>query len=107
MPCGNGGASAARALFRAVALAAMIVAATSPPAHAGRDDFTQTDTEHMLGFTEGSNIGEAGEREVITEMTGGFGRSSGYYRQLSQMVEVKYTAAETFRVTAAAHLGYY
>src|SRR3954468_9487641 len=33
----------------------------------------EVDTEHMFGFTEGSEIGEKGETEFMSESTGRFG----------------------------------
>src|SRR5262245_4279032 len=32
----------------------------------------EVDPEHMFGFTEGSDIGEAGEKELATDSTGRF-----------------------------------
>ena len=63
------------------------------------------DTEHMFGFTEGSDIGEKGETELMSETTGHFGKLGGSYAQVGSMLEAKHTLAENFRVSAAATAG--
>src|SRR5207247_2054115 len=60
-----------------------------------------------FGFTEGSEIGEKGETELLSELTGRFARVSGSYAQIASMFEAKYTLANRFRVSAAATLAYY
>jgi hypothetical protein len=65
------------------------------------------DTEHMFGFTEGSDIGEKGESELLSETTGHFGKLGGAYAQVGSMLEAKHTLAENFRVSAAATAGYF
>ena len=67
----------------------------------------EIDTEHMFGFTEGSEIGEKGETELMSESTGRFGRVGGSYKQITNLFEAKYTLADRFRVSAAATLAYY
>lgn len=87
-----------------VPLTAMNPAAQAEPAGKKADE---VDTEHMFGFTEGSEIGEKGETELLSETTGRFGRLSGSYSQIASMLEAKYTLADRFRVSAAATLAYY
>ncbi len=67
----------------------------------------EVDTEHMFGFTEGSEIGEKGETELLSETTGRFGKVSGSYNQIASMFEAKYTLTDRFRVSAASTLAYY
>jgi hypothetical protein len=67
----------------------------------------EVDTEHMFGFTEGSEIGEKGETELMSESTGRFGRVGGSYKQMTNLFEAKYTLTDRFRVSAGATLGYY
>ena len=37
------------------------------------------DTEHLFGFTIGSDVGDVGEREVESSLTGRFGKQTGSY----------------------------
>ena len=55
------------------------------------------DSEHIFGVTEGSDIGEAGEKEAEVEPFGRFGKRSGTYAATSTEVMVKYTPVDTFR----------
>ena len=41
------------------------------------------DTEHLFGFTIGSDVGEVGEREVESSATGRFGKQTGTYNAAS------------------------
>jgi hypothetical protein len=65
------------------------------------------DTEHLFGVTEGSDIGEAGERELESDTTFRSGKNSGAFNTTASEVEFKYTAFENFRISAAAMLAYY
>jgi hypothetical protein len=47
-------------------------AARDKPANAEEAD--ELDTENIFGFTEGTDVGEKGEREISVDMFGGFGR---------------------------------
>ncbi len=89
-------AFAAGAVCGGVAYAGNTVAAT--PA---------VDTEHLFGFTEGSDIGEAGERELESDSTLRSGKNTGAFNDTASELEFKYTAFESFRISAAATLAYY
>ena len=65
------------------------------------------DTEHIFGFTEGSDIGEAGEKEAEADSMGRFGKAGGSYNNIATALEAKYTLAENFRVSASATLAFY
>jgi hypothetical protein len=65
------------------------------------------DTEHLFGFTEGSDIDDPGEKLIETDSSGRFGKGSGTYRNASTEFELKYTLTDYFRVTAAPAFGYY
>jgi hypothetical protein len=65
------------------------------------------DTEHMFGFTEGSDIGAVGEKELETDSVGRFGRAAGSYSNFATAVEAKYTFSEYFRISAAATVSRY
>lgn len=67
----------------------------------------EVDTEHMFGFTEGSDIGALGEKELETDSTGRFGRKTGSYSNIATAFEAKYTFTEYFRVSAAATVSFY
>jgi hypothetical protein len=67
----------------------------------------EVDTEHLFGFTEGSDIGDKGEREVETDSTGRFGKLGGSYRAIATAFEYKYTIAENFRISGAAKVADY
>jgi hypothetical protein len=41
------------------------------------------DTEHLFGFTIGSDVGEVGEREAESSVTGRFGKQTGTYNAAS------------------------
>jgi hypothetical protein len=60
------------------------------------------DTEHLFGFTVGSDVGEAGEREFQNQLTGRFAKSNGTYRGVSEAAELEFVPIENFRVEFAA-----
>jgi hypothetical protein len=65
------------------------------------------DTEHLFGFTEGTDIGAAGEKDVELDSTGRSGRQGGSFANAASEFEFKYTAFQNFRISAAAALAYY
>jgi hypothetical protein len=67
----------------------------------------EVDTEHMFGFTEGSDIGGVGEKELETDSTSRFGRAAGSYSNIATAFEAKYNFTEYFRVSAAATVSFY
>ena len=88
---------------------AFVLLAASPVAQAEpvAAKIEEADTEHMFGFTEGSEIGEKGETEFMSETTGHFGKFGASYSQIASMIEAKYTLTDRFRVSGAATLAYY
>src|SRR5258708_20675293 len=60
------------------------------------------DTEHLFGFTIGSDVGEAGEREFQNQATGRFAKSAGSYRALTNSAELEFVPIKNFRVEFAA-----
>src|SRR5262249_30722314 len=66
------------------------------------DKVGEVDTEHMFGFTQGSDIGEAGEKELETDSTGRFGKFDGSYNKVATEFEAKYSFSDRFRVSAVA-----
>src|SRR5262244_1530119 len=71
------------------------------------DKTGDVDTEHMFVFTEGSDIGEAGEKELESDSTGRFGKLSGSYNKVATALEAKYSFSDRFRVSALATVAYY
>ncbi|MEI9925126.1 MAG: hypothetical protein WDN50_17870 [Bradyrhizobium sp.] len=47
------------------------------------------DTEHLFGFTIGSDVGEVGEREVESSASGRFGKQNGTYNAASGTLSVE------------------
>src|SRR6516165_6040133 len=99
------------ALSRAILLIvlALLVATSSAHGAAGKraDKTGEVDTEQMFGFTEGSDIGEVGEKELETDSTGRFGRSGGSYNNVAAALEAKYSFSDRFRLSADATVAYY
>jgi hypothetical protein len=60
------------------------------------------DTEHLFGFTIGSDVGEAGEKEFQNQMTGRFAKSAGNYTALINSAELEFVPVRNFRVELAA-----
>lgn len=65
------------------------------------------DTEHIYGFMIGTDVGELGEREFQTEITGRFSKDGGSYQAAGQQLELEFVPIRNFRVevgtTLAAH----
>jgi hypothetical protein len=61
----------------------------------------------MFGFTEGSDIGEAGEKELEADSTGRFGKFGGSYNTIATALEAKYSFSDRFRLSAVATVAYY
>ena len=79
-----------RKMRSAVAGTVVGVVATGGVARAG-----DTDTEHLFGFTEGADIGKAGEREVESETIARAGKSSGSYATVLQNYEAKFVPVQS------------
>jgi hypothetical protein len=67
----------------------------------------RVDSEHLFGFTEGSDIGSKGEREFKNETTLRLGRAAGSFGASTSEAELKYTPTDNFRVSAGATLAYF
>lgn len=63
------------------------------------DKAFEVDSEHIFGFTQGSDIGEKGELEFETEPTAAFGKRWGAYFQTAQGTLFKYSVTDDFRVS--------
>lgn len=63
------------------------------------------DTEHIFGFTMGSDIGQTGEIELEMENVAAFGKRDGRYAALATLNQVKYTLSDRFRIAPGFALG--
>jgi hypothetical protein len=63
------------------------------------------DTEHIFGFTMGSDIGEKGEIEFEMENVGGVGKRSGSYFAFTSLNLLKYTVTDNFRIAPGVAWG--
>ncbi|WP_338122557.1 hypothetical protein [Bradyrhizobium yuanmingense] len=59
---------------------------------------SEIDTEHIFGFSMGSDIGKPGEMEIEFENVGAFGKRSGTYAAWANLNQVKYTVSDNFRI---------
>ncbi|MBI3434215.1 MAG: hypothetical protein HY056_03930 [Proteobacteria bacterium] len=65
------------------------------------------DSEHLFGFTEGSDIGEKGEKELELEAFGRFGKRRGTYAAVSTTAQGKFTIFDDFRIAPGATVAYH
>ena len=99
-----------RAVAAAIVMAMIGVAALCSPAHAdGRSAINAVgvDTEHLFGFTEGADIGAAGEKNIELDSTFRSGKRTGSFTTAASELEFKYTAFENFRISGVATFAYY
>ena len=61
----------------------------------------------MFGFTEGSDIGKAGDKELEVEGGGRLGKRNGAYSAVGGGVEGKFTITDYFRVSPGLHLAHF
>lgn len=85
-----------------LSLAILMVLIGSAPARA-----SDVDSEHIFGFTEGADIGKAGEREAESETIGHLGKSTGSYAALMQNDSVKMLPVDNLRLSANAALAHF
>jgi hypothetical protein len=105
---------ALKTIIAGVALALLVspgvaIAAQRSAAPAGEqpNDKDDIDSEHIFGITEGSDVGDKGEKEIEVEPFGRFGKRGGSYAATSTPVSYKYTVIDNFRIapviTLASH----
>jgi len=88
-------------LFSIIAIATILVLAPIF-VHA-----SEIDTEHLFGFTIGTDIGEVGEREFESETDSRFGKRTGSYTALSHSLEAEFTPIENFRLSIGGSVAYH
>src|SRR5262249_25206160 len=86
-------------VLRPTIIAAGVIAVLGTSSAEAKDG---VDSEHLFGFTEGSDIGSKGERELKNETTLRLDKAAGSFAAGTSDVELKYTVADNFRVSAAA-----
>ncbi len=67
----------------------------------------QIDTEHLFGFTIGTDIGDVGEKEIEAGTTARLGKRSGSYTALAQTLSFEYTPARNLRLEVTAAGAYH
>lgn len=80
------------------ALAGALCLASADPALCNPDAAETADTEHLFGFTEGSDFGHPGEREAEVETSGRFGKRGGRFAALDTGLALKVPLTSWFRV---------
>src|SRR5262245_28644162 len=99
------------ALSPAMLLIVLALLGAAGPAHGDpgqrADKTVEVDTGHMFGFTDGSDVGAAGEKELETDSTSRFGKLGGCYNNVTTALEAKYSFSDRFRVSAVATVAYY
>jgi len=65
------------------------------------------DTEHLFGFTIGTDVGSPGEREFQSQTTGRFSKSGGNYRAINQELELEYVPSKNFRIEVGSAFASY
>jgi hypothetical protein len=63
-----------------------------------RPALADVDTEHMFGFSEGTDIGEPFQAEGELETVGRFGKDAGSYAVVTTTANLKYTLSDEFRI---------
>src|ERR1700724_875395 len=65
------------------------------------------DTEHLFGFTIGTDVGSVGEREFQSQTTGRFSRTGGSYGAIKQELELEFVPVRNFRIEVGSSFGSY
>src|SRR5215475_3194562 len=91
-------------VLRPAIIAAGVIAVLGTSSAEAKDG---VDSEHLFGFTEGSDIGSKGERELKNETTLRLDKAAGAFAAGTSEAELKYTVTDNFRVSAAATLAYF
>jgi len=65
------------------------------------------DTEHLFGFTIGTDVGEIGEKELESNTLWRFGKRAGSYSALSHALSLEYTPRQNLRLELSASGAYH
>ncbi len=90
----------------AATIASVVAAAFAGAARAraGEPARGPIDSENLFGFLTGTDVGEAGEKELEGETTGRFGRRTGSYAALAQSLGLEVTPTDRLRLEMSALL---
>jgi hypothetical protein len=66
--------------------------------------YHELETKYLFGFTDGSDIGEEGEKSVEFETTAAFGMRHGSYRMIEQEFEFEGVPTQSFAYELSAHV---
>src|SRR5262249_45927378 len=107
--CGRRSRPVFLSVIQLAAVATAIITIAASPIHADsiKTGTDPADTEHLFGFVEGADIGSKGERELVVDSSLRAGRSTGFFANTASELELKYTAFQNFRISAAAAVAYY
>lgn len=104
-------ASAASAVPRALSAMMFVVAigcsTTLALAEEQGERAEKFDSEHMFGFTTGSDIGEPRSTEVESETQGHLGKGVGSYAAFGTTFEYKYTFNDYLRISPGVSVAYH
>ena len=92
--------------MRVLLAAALATALFSGVARAEEDKSSVVDTEHIFGFTEGTDIGDKGEREFEVE-TFGLGGKPGGFLALGTQSTFRYDVEQGFRASLGVITDYH
>lgn len=93
-----------RSVICSVALTTALSATLVAPRAARAED---VDSDHLFSFNAGTDVGELGEKEIGTSVTGQFGRGAGSYAALAGELGFQYTAGANLVLGAAANGAYH
>jgi hypothetical protein len=95
------------AVEAAIAAVILVVGTLFVRADDAKTRTNELDTEHLFGFVEGADIGGKGETEFVIDSSLRAGKSAGSFADTASELELKYTAFENVRISAAATLAWY
>jgi hypothetical protein len=78
-----------------------VLLAASSGAHAA-----DVDTQFIFGFTQGSDVGELGEKEIESQTVGRFGKADGAYAAITSQLRAEVTPFANLRLEAGAFVDY-
>ena len=85
------------------ALTALVLLFLLAPSAAQAGD---VDTQFLFGFTQGSDVGELGEKEIESETVGRFGKVDGSYTALTSELRAELVPFENFRFEVGTIVNY-
>jgi hypothetical protein len=77
--------------------------ATSADTQAVADVFHEAESKYMFGFTDGSDIGNEGEKAFEYEATGSFQKRGGRYAAIEHEFEFEHVLTQNFAYELSAH----